>query len=82
MPLADLPENLQAMTVEQRVEFVETRRAERERIQREIQQVSAAREEFIKNAVAERIGDSGIGEAMRKMIREQAMAKGFTCDDC
>jgi len=79
---ADLPEEMQSMTVDERVELIESKRAQREDIQREIQSASAAREEFVKQAIASRIGEAGLGEAMRKSIREQAMAKGFTCDGC
>ena len=80
--LADLPEEMQSMTVDESVEFIEAKRAQREGIQREIQAASAAREVFIKQAIANEIGEAGLGEAMRKAIREQAMAKGFTCDGC
>ena len=80
--LADLPEEMQSMTVEESAEFIEAKRAQREAIQREIQAASAAREAFVKQVIAERIGEAGLGEAMRKAIREQAMAKGFTRDGC
>jgi len=80
--LADLPEEMRSMTVDESVEFIEAKRAQRESIQREIQTASAAREVFVKQAIANRIGEAGLGEAMRKAIREQAMAKGFTCDGC
>ena len=79
---ADLPEEMQSMTVDESIEFIEARRAQREGIQREIQSLSAAREEFVKQAIVDRIGEAGVGEAMRAAIREQAMAKGFTCDGC
>jgi hypothetical protein len=79
---AELSEEMQAMTVGERIEFIEAKRAQREGIQREIQAASAARELFIREAMASRIGEAGLGEAMRKAIREQAMAKGFTCDGC
>ncbi len=58
--------------------IIEAKRAQREGIQREIQSASAAREVFVKQAMADRIGEAGLGEAMRKAIREQALAKGFT----
>lgn len=79
---ADLPEAMRSMTAEERVEFIEAKRAQREGIQREIQTASAAREAFVKQAIADRIGESGLGEAMRKAIQGQAKAKGFTCDGC
>jgi len=79
---ADLPEEMQSMTAEERVEFIAAKRAQREAIQSEIQSASEAREAFVKQAIAEQIGEAGLGEAMRAAIREQAMAKGFTCDGC
>jgi len=82
--LSDLPEKMQSMTDEERVEFITTKREQREGIQSEIQSASEARELFVRAALMERIGESGLGEAMRRAIREQAMAKGFTCEgeDC
>ena len=78
LSLSDLPEALREMSNEERDGFIEARRAERERIQQEIQLASAAREDFVQQALAERLGDAGLGEAMRQVIREQAKAKGFT----
>jgi hypothetical protein len=82
LPLSDLPEQLRDLSNEERSDFIEARRAERERIQMKIQEASAAREVFVQQALAERLGDEGLGVAMRQVIREQAMAKGFTCEDC
>jgi len=82
LSLADLPEEIQSMTVDEKVEFIGAKRAQREGIQREIQAASDAREMFVKKVIADRIGEAGLGEAMRKVIREQAMAKGFTCEGC
>jgi len=76
--LADLPEEMQSMTLDESAEFIEVKRAQRETIQLEIQTASAEREVFVKQAIAKRIGEAGIGEAMRKSIRDQALAKGFT----
>jgi Mg-chelatase subunit ChlD len=82
LSLADLPEEMQSMTVDEKVEFIGAKRTQREDIQREIQAASDAREMFVKKVIADRIGEAGLGEAMRKVIREQAMAKGFTCEGC
>jgi len=82
MSPADLPEEMQSMTVDESIEFIEAKRAQREGIQSEIQSLSAAREVFVKKVIAARIGEAGLGEAMRKVIRDQAMAKGFTCEGC
>jgi hypothetical protein len=78
--LADLPQQLQSMTREEQMAFVEARRKQRESIQAEIQQVSVARETFVRNALASNATDLGL--AMRQVIREQAMGKGFKCDGC
>jgi len=80
LPLADLPKELQSMTREQQVAAVSAMRTKRESIQTEIQRLSAERETFIRNARA--VESTGLGTAMRQAIREQAMAKGFTCDGC
>jgi hypothetical protein len=77
----DLPEAMRAMTVEGRQAFVNAKRTERETLQLKIQKLSEDRETYIKSALAE-AGSTGLGEAMRQTIREQAMAKGFTCDGC
>ena len=78
LSLSDLPEALREMSNEELSYVIEAKRAERERIQQEIQLASAAREDFVQQALAERLGDAGLGEAMRQVIREQAKAKGFT----
>ncbi|MCH7779214.1 MAG: VWA domain-containing protein [Acidobacteria bacterium] len=78
--LGELPENVLEMTLEQRVEFIDAKRAERESIQLRIQAASAEREAFVQAALAKRVGASELGAEMRKTIREQAMAKGFTLD--
>ncbi len=75
VPHADLPAELQPMTHEQRVQYVTTRRAQRETIQAEIQTISVERETFIRAALAE--DEHNLGSAMRQAIREQALAKGF-----
>ena len=72
---------MRAMTVEDRQAYVLTKRAERENIQNEIEKLSQERETFIKSALA-KAGNTGLGEAMREAIRDQAKAKGFTCDGC
>jgi len=83
IPLADFPEKMQSMSREEQVAFVESTREQREAIQAEVHRVSAERSQFIKNVLSESIGDDDeLGRAMRQAIREQAMAKGFTCDDC
>ncbi|ANM30907.1 hypothetical protein ABI59_16980 [Acidobacteria bacterium Mor1] len=82
LSLSDLPQALRELSDEERDTFIASKRSERERIQQDIQRASAEREAFVKQAMIERLGDEGLGEAMRQVIREQAMAKGFTCEGC
>ena len=82
LSLADLPEELREMSDEERNGFIQAKRTEREQIQTKIQEASAAREAFVRQARAERLTDPGLGEAMRQVIREQAAAKGFACNGC
>lgn len=77
----DLPEELRGMSQPERVAFITSKREARESIQSEIENSSEAREQFIQKTLADN-ESAGLGQAMRKVIREQAMAKGFTCDDC
>jgi hypothetical protein len=76
----DLPVILAPMTPEQRRAYIDDKRIERESIQKAIQEISLKREEYIQKALARE--SRGLGAAMRASVREQAMAKGFTCDDC
>jgi hypothetical protein len=80
VPLADLPEELRSKTREQRVAAVAAMRKQRESIQTEIQRVSDERETVIRNKQEADV--TGLGDAMRRAIREQAKAKGFKCDGC
>ncbi|TDI13029.1 MAG: VWA domain-containing protein [Acidobacteria bacterium] len=78
----DLPEEMQGMEEQQRVAYVQAKRAQREDIQRQIQELSAEREAFLVQAKRDELGALGLDEAIRQAIRAQAKAKGFTCDGC
>lgn len=78
----DLPEEMQGMEEQQRVAYVQAKRAQREDIQRRIQELSAQREAFLVQAKRDELGALGLDEAIRQAIRAQAKAKGFTCDGC
>ncbi len=78
----DLPEEMQGMDEQQRLSYVQARRAQREGIQRQIQELSGKREAFLVQAKKDELGALGLDDAIRQAIREQAKAKGFTCDGC
>jgi len=80
LALTDLPPELRPLTAAQRVEYVNRMRKQRETVQAEIQRVSEQRETFLRQSKA--ADPTGLGEAMRKAIRDQAKSKGFSDDGC
>lgn len=80
----DLPAEMATMNRGERIAHVATKRAAREAVQKKIQKVSLERENHIQAVLAKERGknDEGLGDAMRKAIRGQAIANGFTCKGC
>lgn len=75
----DLPENMRAMSVEERQQYVADMQAKRTAIQQEIESVNAARQRLV---VAEqtRQAQRGLDQfdlIIRDAVREQARGKGF-----
>jgi hypothetical protein len=76
---ADLPENMRSMSVPEQQAYVEGMRATRSAVQKKIQDVSAAREQFLKEARQKAAGGQvSLDDAMLQAIHEQAKAKGVT----
>ena len=78
----DLPETMHAMTPDERVAYVESKRADREAIQLEIQEASHERESHIRSVLLREQRALGLDDAVREAICNQAKAKGFSSDDC
>jgi hypothetical protein len=76
----DLPEEMRKMTLDQRKAFVEGKKQEREKIQAQIQTLSAERDKFVTEARAKQAAEQKdtLGEQVRAAVREQAEAKAFT----
>jgi hypothetical protein len=75
---ADLPAAMRAMPVEERAKFVESQARERADIQKQIAELTAAREQFLRNARANAAGgNQALDQAILESIRTQAQAKGF-----
>ena len=74
-----LPENMRKMTKEERMAYVETKRAERQVIQDQIQELSKKREAFITEARKDLAEDNeqAFDVVVRAAIRGQAENKGF-----
>ncbi len=75
---SDLPAAMQAMPAEEREKYVQAQAQARADLQKQISDVSAAREQFLKDARANASGGKqAFDEAMLAAIRTQAETKGF-----
>lgn len=74
-----LPEEMKKMNVEQRKAFIAEKAKEREAIQKQIRQLAARRDEFIKEEISKQGLDSNksFDTAVRNSINQQAQKKGF-----
>jgi len=79
IPEEQLSDELKKMKPEERVKFVKERLAEREAIQKEIADLSKARDEHIRAEIKKnaKAGEQAFDEAVRTTIREQAAKKGI-----
>jgi hypothetical protein len=73
---SELPEEMKAMTVEERKAYVDEKAKERERIQNKINKLDNQRRDFIAEKLADG-EDNTLDAAMLKMIREQAAEKNY-----
>jgi len=76
MPLTHLPENLRALTSEQRAAYLAGKLAERKTIQARIGQLAIEREQFL-TAQIKQAGAPALDEAIIAAIRAQAAKLGF-----
>ncbi|MEK7467685.1 MAG: vWA domain-containing protein [Planctomycetota bacterium] len=75
----DLPENMRKMTLDEKKAYIATMKAEREKIQKEVQAKAVERQKYIDAEIKSKglTQDKAFDEAVRKMVREQAEKKGF-----
>ena len=76
----DLPENMKKMTLPQRKEFLETKKKEREELQKKIGTLSVDRAKFVEaeqKKIAEKSGVETLDTAVIKTVRKQAEAKNY-----
>jgi len=77
IPKDQLPKEMQNMTNEERIEFVDQKAKEREEIQSEINKLDQQRRDYIAKQMEENSQDNTLDAAMLKMIKEQASSKNF-----
>jgi hypothetical protein len=74
----DLPADMKGMTVEQRKSYVKQKAHERATIQKEIQELSQKRQEYIVSKTPREDKDAMLDGAMIKAIKEQARQKNLS----
>ncbi len=77
IPKDQLPKEMQNMTKEEQKEYVDQKANEREKIQKEINELDQQRRDFIAKQQKENIQDNTLDAAMLKLIKEQASKKNF-----
>ncbi len=76
----DLPKEMQSMKPEERRAHIEKKRAEREALQKQANELGVKRQKHIDAEIKAKnlTQDSAFDEAVRRTIRDQASRKGFT----
>lgn len=77
LPQAELPKEMQAMTPEQRVQFIDQKAKERDELKGRIAELSSKRELYVKDEMKRQgLNDkSAFDAALRQAVREQAARK-------
>jgi hypothetical protein len=79
IPDADLPEALQKLKPQERVEYVQKKLQEREAIQKQVNELNAKREDYLRAEQKRQANDPnrGLDGALRETLRLQARTKGI-----
>jgi len=80
IPKEHLPQNMQAMSLEQKKAYLKEVEKKRKEIQKQIQELSRKRQEYIRsiNKGQAQSGSDTFDQAVLSALREQAKKKGFT----
>jgi hypothetical protein len=80
VPTEHLPDEMQKMTLEEKEAYIQKKAAERVEMQKKIQELSAQRQEYIKEAMKKidpTKAEKAFDAAVRGVLKEQANAKGM-----
>jgi len=75
---SELPKEMKGMSVEQRKDYVATKSTERKSIQKEIQDLSVKRQQYIDANTTKEQKDAMLDAAMINSIKEKAKSKNFS----
>lgn len=80
---ADLPKNMRKMDIKERKKYVDQMLARRKKAQAAIKDMGAKRDKHVKAEMAKRgpSGKASFDEALRRMVRIQALEKGFEFEE-
>ncbi len=72
-----LPAAMKGMSDKEKVQYVDTKKKEREQIQKEIIELNKKREAYVKKQQTENASETALDDAMLKAIKTQAKSKNF-----
>jgi hypothetical protein len=78
VPEAELPAEMQKLSVEERKAYLDKKTAERAELQKKISELGQQRATYIAEKSKEQAKDSTLGAAVTTAVREQAQQKGVT----
>lgn len=73
----ELPAKMKGMTAQEKVKYVDTKKKERQKIQKEIIELNKKREDYVRKQKAENSQENALDDAMLKAIKTQAKSKNF-----
>jgi hypothetical protein len=76
-----LPEEMKKMSKEERKKYIETKRKEREIIQKKINQLRKERDKYVASKRKEMAGENTLDEVVIKAVREQAKQKKYKFEE-
>jgi len=75
--VADLPPEMKGMNDEEKIIYVDTKKKERQKIQKEIIELNHKREDYVRKQQVENSQENALDDAMLKAIKTQAKSKNF-----
>jgi hypothetical protein len=75
----ELPQEMQKMSMDERKAYIETKAAERAKVQEEIKELAAKRDAFIRDEISKKglKTDSALDESVKKSLKDAGQKSGF-----
>ncbi|BAQ59752.1 hypothetical protein GM3708_157 [Geminocystis sp. NIES-3708] len=72
-----LPENMRGMTTEEKIKYIQTMKEEREKISKQIAELSQKRDDYIRKNLPQSFQENTLDILMIETLKKQLSAKGF-----